>query len=174
MTFAHDDDDDDEDNNCEDKNFDGCGDDAPPSGVEVLASHGQGRRRTTGTQVVHRHPNGLCVITAGNVLELSIGGSIESDRNSDGGAPPPAPTVASVRYHVSVCAYAQSARGKLHVRNKKWPKRDGNGGGGSDDRRGKCEGRKRRWRDGCARQRHRGGQCQRSPRQSSQWKCRAT
>ena len=106
MTFAHDDDDDYEDNNCEDKNFDGCGDDAPPSGVEVLASHGQGRRRTTGTQVVHRHPNGLCVITAGNVLELSIGGSIESDRNSDGGAPPPAPTIASVRYHVSVGADA--------------------------------------------------------------------
>ena len=100
MTFAHDDDDDDEDNNCEDKNFDGCGDDAPPSGVEVLASHGQGRRRTTGTQVVHRHPNGLCVITAGNVLELSIGGSIESDRNSDGGAPPS-------RAHRRVCAISR-------------------------------------------------------------------
>ena len=74
VTFAHGDDDGDDDNNCEDENFDGCADDAPPSGVEVLASHGRGRRRMTGTQVVHRHPNGLCVITAGNVLELSMGG----------------------------------------------------------------------------------------------------
>jgi hypothetical protein len=130
VTFAHDNDDGDDDNNCEDENADGCADDAPPSEVQVLALHGRGRQRTTGTQVVHRHPNGLCVITAGNVLELSMGGSIESDRNGDGGAPPPAPTVASVRYHVSVGADAQSARGKLRARNKKWPKRDGNRGVG--------------------------------------------
>ena len=56
--------------------------------------------------MVHRHPNGLCGITAWNVLKLLIGGLIESGRNGDGGAPPPAPTIASVRYHVSVGADA--------------------------------------------------------------------
>ena len=55
-------------NNCEDKKFDGCADDAPLSGVEVLASHGRGRQSTTGTQVVHRHPNGLCMITASDSI----------------------------------------------------------------------------------------------------------
>jgi hypothetical protein len=80
------------------------------------------------------------VITAGNVLELSMRGSVDGGdgdyddrRHDDAGDSPPAPTVTSVRYHVSVGTDAQSARGKLRARNKR-PKKNGkvdrNGNGG--------------------------------------------
>jgi len=79
------------------------------------------QQETNGHQVVHRHLNGLCIITAGDALKklisnhvnLSLSTSIKSNANDE-------VSVASVKYHVTVARDAQSARGKLRARTKKF------------------------------------------------------
>ncbi|KAL7533538.1 hypothetical protein ACHAWF_004535 [Thalassiosira exigua] len=74
---------------------------------------GQQLPPSRGSQVVHRHLNGLCVVTAGDVLErATAGGEVE---------------VSSVHYLVGVRKDVQSARGKLRAKRAK-RKRGGNGG----------------------------------------------
>lgn len=59
-------------------------------------------------QIVHRHLNGLCIVTAGNILDHF------TDRTS------PKPSVSLVEYQVNISRGAQSARGKLRAKKSKW------------------------------------------------------
>ena len=70
---------------------------------------GQSAKITAGKQVVHRHVNGLCIVTAGNVLQLatsttSADGSDESQQQQGQSL-----TVSSIKYLVKVAPDAQSA-----------------------------------------------------------------
>lgn len=62
---------------------------------------------TTKHQIVHRHLNGLCLVTAGTILD-----EFRTDTS-------PTISVSSVEYHVSVSQGAQSARGKLRAKKSK-------------------------------------------------------
>mmetsp|Transcript_2546 Transcript_2546/g.5438 ORF Transcript_2546/g.5438 Transcript_2546/m.5438 type:complete len:331 (-) Transcript_2546:239-1231(-) len=71
-----------------------------------------------GNQVVHRHLNGLCIVTAGNVLEKLL----ESKRNNDTGGNDDVHEevgISSIQYLVKVGKDSQSAKGKLRTKNKK-------------------------------------------------------
>ena len=72
-------------------------------------------------QAVHRHANGLCIVTAGNVLENLISGSGEIGE--------PKIVISSIRYLVKVSEDSQSARGKMRTKNKKRKHASGVGGG---------------------------------------------
>ena len=66
-----------------------------------------------GNQVVHRHLNGLCIITAGNVIRQELGSaSIEAD-NKDG------IHVKTIKYHIQPSKDSQSARGKMRTKKKR-------------------------------------------------------
>eukprot|EP00985_Skeletonema_marinoi_P014188 scaffold7142_cov80-Skeletonema_marinoi.AAC.2 len=80
---------------------------------------------STGNQVVHRHVNGLCIITAGNILQTALQqqNSTSSD-NNDGESQHQA--IASIKYLVKVAPDAQSAKGKLRAKNKKRKKNNNN------------------------------------------------
>mmetsp|Transcript_36613 Transcript_36613/g.74756 ORF Transcript_36613/g.74756 Transcript_36613/m.74756 type:complete len:305 (-) Transcript_36613:104-1018(-) len=80
---------------------------------------------STGNQVVHRHVNGLCTITAGNILQTALQqqNSTSSD-NNDGESQHQA--IASIKYLVKVAPDAQSAKGKLRAKNKKRKKNNNN------------------------------------------------
>lgn len=93
-----------------------------PNTKQILGNEQAYQQETSGHQVVHRHLNGLCIITAGDAVKelisnhanyLSLSTSIKSNAN-DG------VSVASVKYHVTVAQDAQSARGKLRARTKKF------------------------------------------------------
>jgi len=63
-----------------------------------------------GNQIVHRHLNGICIVTAGTVLQrIAHNSGIENE----------AASVLSVKYHVNVSENAQSARGKLRAKKSK-------------------------------------------------------
>lgn len=66
------------------------------------------RKSTDATQIVHRHLNGLCIVTAGDILK-SFTSSDDANHVS----------VSSVKYHVNASTGAQSARGKIRARKKK-------------------------------------------------------
>jgi hypothetical protein len=72
--------------------------------------------------VVHRHLNGLCIVTAGTVLEQRLGpnGALNRDdkedcnlTNNDGIG------ISSIQYLVGVGTDSQSAKGKLRAKHKK-------------------------------------------------------
>lgn len=67
------------------------------------------------TQIVHRHLNGLCIVTAGNILQ-HLFTTTSSGNNNDNNANV---SVSSVRYHVNASNGAQSARGKIRARKNK-------------------------------------------------------
>jgi len=80
------------------------------------------QKQTGGNQVVHRHLNGLCIVTAGDVLEKIIGsnnhtiqkGSDVSQSNHEQKI-----GISSIQYLVKVGKDCQSAKGKLRTKNKK-------------------------------------------------------
>ncbi len=72
-------------------------------------------------QVVHRHLNGLCIITAGNILE--------NYKKQDDSI-----NVTSIKYVVNVGKDSQSAKGKIRARKYKKAK--------------KSQGLQEKWRDG--------------------------
>jgi len=80
---------------------------------------------STGNQVVHRHVNGLCIITAGNILQTTLQQqhSTSSDNNNDESQHQ---AIASIKYLVKVAPDAQSAKGKLRAKNKKRKKNNNN------------------------------------------------
>jgi len=80
---------------------------------------------STGNQVVHRHVNGLCIITAGNILQTALQQqhSTSSDNNNDESQHQ---AIASIKYLVKVAPDAQSAKGKLRAKNKKRKKNNNN------------------------------------------------
>ena len=79
-----------------------------------------------GRQVVHRHRNGLCIVTAGDVLEKMIISGIDetTERNKDNPL-----SITALHFHVEVGKDSKSAKGKIRSRNKnpvKKRKRPGN------------------------------------------------
>ena len=82
------------------------------SGNESEATTSQ-ETLSIGNQVVHRHLNGLCIITAGNVIQQKLGiSSIEAD-NKDG------IQIKDIKYHIQPSKDSQSARGKMRTKKKK-------------------------------------------------------
>ncbi|KAL9186779.1 hypothetical protein ACHAXT_010499 [Thalassiosira profunda] len=69
------------------------------------------------TQVVHRHLNGLCIVTAGNALTECATKAGETEGGSN-------ITIASVRYLVKASKDSQSARGKMRTKMKKQKRAD--------------------------------------------------
>ena len=80
---------------------------------------------STGNQVVHRHVNGLCIITAGNILQTALQqqNSTSSDNNNGESQ---RQSITSIKYLVKVAPDAQSAKGKLRAKNKKRKKNNNN------------------------------------------------
>ena len=84
--------------------------------------------QSSGNQVVHRHLNGLCIVTAGSVLEETLLlPSIHSSNNNkeeekstnDNNV---VTTITSLQYLVKASKDSQSARGKMRTKNKKQKK----------------------------------------------------
>ena len=73
-----------------------------------------------GNQVLHRHLNGLCIVTAGNILERSIAfppqkiadDDNDEDQNKN-------VEISKIKYLVKASKDSQSARGKMRVKKKK-------------------------------------------------------
>ncbi|EED90348.1 predicted protein [Thalassiosira pseudonana CCMP1335] len=84
------------------------------NGTSAVNENNNGGYKTasTGNQVVHRHLNGLCIITAGSVLENCTPATTSNNEQTTN-------SIASVSYFVKVGKDAQSARGKLRAKNKK-------------------------------------------------------
>eukprot|EP00986_Skeletonema_menzelii_P004791 scaffold1675_cov146-Skeletonema_menzelii.AAC.23 len=82
---------------------------------------------SSGNQVVHRHVNGLCIITAGNILQTTLQqqNSTSSSSRSDGKSHH-STAISSIKYLVKVAPDAQSAKGKLRAKNKKRKKNNNN------------------------------------------------
>jgi len=85
-----------------------------------------------GNQVVHRHLNGLCVVTAGNVLENVTSGP---KRAGSGEV-----AVSSIRFLVRVGEDSLSAKGKMRAKNKR-RRRRATAKEGDDDDAGQSEDR---------------------------------
>ena len=69
-----------------------------------------------GNQVVHRHLNGLCVVTAGNVLKKAMEKMASSPSKVDAQG---MIQIYSIQYLVNLKKDALSARGKLRTKNKR-------------------------------------------------------
>jgi len=67
-----------------------------------------------GNQVVHRHLNGLCIITAGNVIQQQLGRASNDDDNKEDGI-----QIKDIKYHIHPSKDSQSARGKMRTKKKK-------------------------------------------------------
>ena len=65
-----------------------------------------------GNQVVHRHLNGLCIITAGNVIQKQL---CNASNNEEDGIL----QIKTVKYHIQPSKDSQSARGKMRTKKKK-------------------------------------------------------
>ena len=68
-----------------------------------------------GNQVVHRHLNGLCIITAGNVIQQQQGCASNDDNNKEDGIL----QIKSIKYHIQASKDSQSARGKIRTKKKR-------------------------------------------------------
>jgi len=110
----------------------GNGDDARKSGPspDGDTTDDQPTLARVGRQVVHRHKNGLCIVTAGDVLERMVILWIDetNERNNDFGLPTMSCgdhplSITALRFHVKVDKDAKSARGKIRSRNKNHRKR---------------------------------------------------
>jgi len=66
-----------------------------------------------GNQVVHRHLNGLCIITAGNVIQQQLGSLSNVDDSTEG------IQIKDIKYHIQPSKDSQSARGKMRTKKKK-------------------------------------------------------
>ena len=85
-----------------------------------------------GNQVVHRHVNGLCIITAGNILKTTLQQQIQN-KNDDKSQQDINQSISSIQYLVKPAPDAQSAKGKLRAKNKKRKKDNSNKKGKADD-----------------------------------------
>lgn len=81
-------------------------------------------------QVVHRHLNGLCIVTAGNVLTQLLEESKQNDKVNE---EVEEVAISSIHYFVKVGKDSQSAKGKIRTKNKRQKRstRDENGEGDS-------------------------------------------
>lgn len=97
---------------------------SPPQTTECLHHTNMNTAQTCGHQVVHRHLSGLCIVTAGNMVETMMKQSGDDL------------CVTSIQFLVNVGKDSQSARGKLRTKNKKQQKHVhvGNNDGSSKER----------------------------------------
>ena len=79
----------------------------------VLEATSNEQSHGIGNQVVHRHLNGLCIVTAGNVIQQQLG-SVSNDDNKEDGI-----QIKSIKYHIQPSKDSQSARGKMRTKKKK-------------------------------------------------------
>ena len=91
---------------------------------EIETTNDSSTQSTTsnyGCQLVHRHLNGLCIVTAGNILERSIAfppqkiadnDDYDEDQNKN-------VEISKIKYLVKASKDSQSARGKMRVKKKK-------------------------------------------------------
>lgn len=97
----------------------------------------QSTKTTAGQQVVHRHVNGLCIVTAGNVLQLATTATTSLQEKPSSNADSREESqqqqqhqqtlaISSIKYLVKVAPDAQSAKGKLRAKNKKRRKNNNN------------------------------------------------
>ncbi len=91
------------------------------SSQSIIISHSN---NSTGNQVVHRHVNGLCIITAGNILQTILQQQQQQNSTSIEGSSQHQPIISSIKYLVEVAPDAQSAKGKLRAKNKKRKKKN--------------------------------------------------
>jgi len=80
-----------------------------------------------GNQVVHCHLNGLCIITAGNILDKMMAQSFKQISTGnrevdDVSSSIEEVEISAIQYHVGVSKDSQSARGKMCTKNKKQKK----------------------------------------------------
>lgn len=98
------------------------------------------KNRPTGNQVVHRHVNGLCIITAGNTLQTTLQRQISSSSSDDKSQQKKnhQSIITSIKYLVKVSPDAQSAKGKLRAKNKKRKKNNNNNKNKNDSSQANC------------------------------------
>ena len=65
-------------------------------------------------QVVHRHLNGLYIITAGNIIQQQLDSLSNGDDNKEDGI-----QIKSIKYHIQASKDSQSARGKMRTKKKR-------------------------------------------------------
>ena len=86
----------------------------------------QSSNNNSGNQVVHRHLNGLCIITAGNILDKMMAQSSKQktidNEEEDDVRNKAEVEISTIQYHVGVSKDSQSARGKMRIKNKKQKK----------------------------------------------------
>ena len=64
---------------------------------------------------MHRHLNGLCIITAGNVIRNQLGSASNGDNNKGDGIL----QIKAIKYHIQASKDSQSARGKMRTKKNK-------------------------------------------------------
>ena len=68
-----------------------------------------------GNQVVHRHLNGLCIVTAGNIIQQQLDSVSNDDNDKEDGII----QIKTIKYHIQPSKDSQSAKGKLRTKKKK-------------------------------------------------------
>ena len=90
---------------------------------EITAKLQSSDSNNNGNQVVHRHLNGLCIITAGNILDKMMAQSFKQktidNEEEDDVRNKAEVEISTIQYHVGVGKDSQSARGKMRTKNKK-------------------------------------------------------
>jgi hypothetical protein len=99
------------------------GDNADTITSEITAKLQSSDSNNNGNQVVHRHLNGLCIITAGNILDRIMAQSskqktIDNEEDDDVRNKEKV-EISTIQYHVGVSKDSQSARGKMRTKKKK-------------------------------------------------------
>ena len=100
-----------------------AGDNADTITSEITTEPQSSNNSNDGNQVVHRHLNGLCIITAGNILDRIMAQSskqktIDNEEDDDVRNKEEV-EISTIQYHVGVSKDSQSARGKMRTKKKK-------------------------------------------------------
>jgi len=100
-----------------------AGDNADTITSEITTEPQSRDNNNNGNQVVHRHLNGLCIITAGNILDRMMAQSYKQkttdNKKDDDVRNKEEVEISTIQYHVGVSKDSQSARGKMRTKNKK-------------------------------------------------------
>ena len=99
------------------------GDNADTITSEITTVRQSRDNNNNGNQVVHCHLNGLCIITAGNILDRIMAQSFKQktidNKEEDVVRNKEEVEISTIQYHVGVSIDSQSARGKMRTKNKK-------------------------------------------------------
>ncbi|KAL7540833.1 hypothetical protein ACHAXR_010747 [Thalassiosira sp. AJA248-18] len=89
------------------------------------------QQQPCGNQVIHCHLNGLCIVTAGNVVLESIKKQGDGEGDHDSNEQKKELAISSIEYLVKVGKDSQSARGKMRTKNKRQKRNNAKEGGKS-------------------------------------------